>query len=186
MEDNNTRECNTCGMIKSLHRFYKGSKRCRACNRVDCEECGSTFANAGSLRCHVKAVHEGVKEWKCEYCNYRVAHRSNLRTHACYAIGNGNRTPTTEKQIQERFEAHHNASKVTIEAGQVDIVADGFIMEIKNWIRWKEAMGQILIYGLYYPRKEMRVHLFGVQPSADKIRMIRRSLAAFNVRLTYE
>ena len=49
-------------------------------------------------------------------------------------------------------------------AGIADIVSDDLLIEIKNWKYWKQAVGQIMVYSVYFPGRAKRLHLFGVRP----------------------
>ena len=33
-----------------------------------CGSCGNSFAQAGNLKGHIKAIHECHKDFKCDYC----------------------------------------------------------------------------------------------------------------------
>ena len=48
---------------------------------VDCEICGKTLSDHRKLMAHIKAVHEGVKDWVCEHCSKPFAHKSLLISH---------------------------------------------------------------------------------------------------------
>jgi hypothetical protein len=67
-----------------------------------------------------------------------------------------------EKEIQQKLALSKNAqTEVSTKAGFIDIVAQKEIIEVKNIKDWKHAVGQIIIYGLEYPKKKKRIHLFG-------------------------
>ena len=46
-----------------------------------CEACGKSFAQAEHLKSHIKAVHEGVKNYKCKTCDTAFATNQNLKLH---------------------------------------------------------------------------------------------------------
>jgi hypothetical protein len=45
--------------------------------------------------------------------------------------------------------------------GKVDILTSTQIIEVKEYSRWREALGQILAHGYFYPHLEKRIHLIG-------------------------
>ncbi|MBW4499449.1 MAG: hypothetical protein KME57_07740 [Scytonema hyalinum WJT4-NPBG1] len=50
---------------------------------------------------------------------------------------------------------------ISIPGGKVDILTYTEIIEVKEYSRWKEALGQILAHGYFYPHLEKRIHLIG-------------------------
>lgn len=61
------------------------------------------------------------------------------------------------------------AVEVSVPYGRVDIVAESCIVEVKRLPLWKSAIGQILAYGVYFPGKELRIHLFGNKDLMDSM-----------------
>ena len=51
----------------------------------ECNHCGKSFSQAGSLKLHVKAVHEGVhegvKDHVCNHCDKSFARKDRLNSH---------------------------------------------------------------------------------------------------------
>lgn len=68
-----------------------------------------------------------------------------------------------ERQIQLRLlnELAGAKAEVSTLAGKIDILTNTELIEIKEWKRWKEAIGQVLCYGKYYPDCGKRIHFFG-------------------------
>lgn len=46
-----------------------------------CIECGYTFKYKSLLQKHVKEVHQRIKDFQCDYCNYAASRLSHLNTH---------------------------------------------------------------------------------------------------------
>jgi len=53
-------------------------------------------------------------------------------------------------------------------AGFIDVLSDDLIIEVKSCKSWKHAVGQILVYGHYYPSKTKIVALFGQASSSRR------------------
>lgn len=71
-----------------------------------------------------------------------------------------------------------------VSCGRIDILTDNEIIEVKEGSAWKSALGQILIYGHFYPDKKMRIHLFST--SSLDIKFIKTIYNKHNVELSYE
>ena len=71
-----------------------------------------------------------------------------------------------------------------VSCGRIDILTDKQIIEVKEGCSWKSALGQILIYGHFYPDKKMRIHLFSTG-NLD-IEFIKTIYNKHNVELSYE
>lgn len=91
-----------------------------------------------------------------------------------------------ERKIQLRLAKEMQGQiEVNTIVGNIDLLTDTEIIEIKRWSEWKTALGQILAYSRYYPDKTKRIHLFGTFP-ADKAQLINEHLNSFGVVLTWE
>ena len=51
--------------------------------------------------------------------------------------------------------------EVPVPTGFIDVLTDSEIIEVKYALCWKHAIGQVQMYGLYYPLLAKRIHLFG-------------------------
>ncbi len=71
------------------------------------------------------------------------------------------------------------------EIGRIDILTKTEIIEVKHTKSWKSAIGQIKVYGQYYPRYRMRIHLFG-KMTQSKLEAIQMSCDQENIALTWE
>ncbi len=70
-------------------------------------------------------------------------------------------------------------------AGNIDILTSSQVIEVKTVKQWKSALGQVLVYGHYYPSHEKRIHLYGeIQESF--LKMIEGHCKKFKVVLTWE
>jgi hypothetical protein len=74
--------------------------------------------------------------------------------------------PTASADVESFFqfglaEAVGGVREIKTPAGVIDILSDDLIIEVKSCKSWKHAIGQILVYGHYYPSKTKLVALFG-------------------------
>ncbi|HSA76179.1 MAG TPA: KilA-N domain-containing protein [Nitrosarchaeum sp.] len=95
-----------------------------------------------------------------------------------------------EKIIQEKLALElDGVMEVEIKFGRIDILTSKEIIEVKNYDSWKHALGQIMIYGLSYPKHNKRIHLFDVPFSTKKeysIEDVRNALKSYGVTLSIE
>lgn len=74
--------------------------------------------------------------------------------------------------------------EVDTPCGKIDIVTNTEIIEVKKYKLWKHALGQILVYGYYYPDKNKRIHLFNCEN--NNMNIIETIYTIHNVILSYE
>lgn len=95
-----------------------------------------------------------------------------------------------EKEIQAKL-AKQVKGRVEVETpvGYIDILSEVQIIEVKQIKDWKCALGQILVYGSYFPQHQKRIHLFDTEITKDenmnKLRLIQRHCNAHNVIVTW-
>jgi hypothetical protein len=68
------------------------------------------------------------------------------------------------------------------ESGFIDLLTDTQIIEIKNGINWKYAVGQILMYSIDFPNHQKRIHLFDM----DRDIKIEQKCGLYSIVVTYE
>lgn len=95
--------------------------------------------------------------------------------------------PSAEKKIQKRLAGQLTGSskEVCTPAGRIDILTSEEIIEIKEWQRWKEAIGQVTCYGNYYPSHRKRIHFFGTAHS-DFISLVISHCDRVGIIVTWE
>lgn len=76
-------------------------------------------------------------------------------------------------------------TEVSCIIGRVDVLTETEVIEIKFYKRWKEALGQVLSYVLFFPDKSPRVHLILPQEFSIPTPVI-KCFNNYNVRLTTE
>lgn len=158
--------------------------------RFVCDICKNDFSSKSSLQRHIKNIHEKIKPFKCEYCDFTCANKSNLANHSCYKKrrNTNNKNPyitdRQEDKILAKLKLLYGGYPKKCDAGIIDLLTDTKIIEIKNWTFWQKAIGQISAYGVYYPDKEKHIHFFGKLPHNKK--MIEHVLETLHIIMTYE
>ena len=62
--------------------FGKPKKHKKSFHEVnECNNCNKTFRSLSLLKIHVRAVHEGKKDYKCEHCENSFSRPSTLFNH---------------------------------------------------------------------------------------------------------
>lgn len=93
----------------------------------------------------------------------------------------------TEKSVQKRLAK--TLGKVQREvptlAGNIDILTERELIEVKSVKSWKCAVGQVLVYAQSYPNHQKRIHLFG-EASLDFLSMIRSACAPLGIDVTWD
>ena len=73
-----------------------------------------------------------------------------------------------EKEIQLKLnEILNGLLEVSTPVGKIDILTDTLLIEIKKAKDWKAAIGQLLMYGHYYPKHQKILYLFDVPKNFD-------------------
>lgn len=70
-------------------------------------------------------------------------------------------------------------------AGNIDVLTSTQLIEIKRVVAWKDALGQVLIYGHFYPSHQKRIHLFG-ETQESYLNMIKEMVFKYDVIVTWE
>ena len=161
---------------------------------LNCPKCSMKFTQKANLKRHINVIHDLIKPFKCEYCDFTTGAKCNLKKHSCY-VQKAN--PITEQlgetsmysveyNIQKRIETEVNGHRVSCPFGIIDIITDDTIIEIKKWDEHKKGIGQILGYSYYFPTYKKRLHFFGIKPSDKKRKSIEEVCQSFNIEITEE
>lgn len=96
------------------------------------------------------------------------------------------RSQKTEKSVQSALAKELNGKlEVKTLCGKIDVLTSTELIEIKAIRNWKEALGQVIVYGDYYPSHQKRIHLYGETQEAF-LSLIRKHCAKRNVVVTWE
>ncbi len=68
----------------------------------ECIICAKKFTAKRNLTAHVKAVHEGIRNYACDLCNYKATTKQNIETHKLSHQSRRNFT-CTEQIVQRRL-----------------------------------------------------------------------------------
>ena len=91
-----------------------------------------------------------------------------------------------EKDIQLSLQASIGGiAEVKTVAGDIDLLTADQIIEVKDVKGWKSALGQIIVYGKYYPSHQKRIHLFG-ETQTSYLELIRSHCSPLNVIVTHK
>lgn len=92
------------------------------------------------------------------------ANRANVVSVVCRA----NKVRKPEVYYQRILETHLNGRHMKLDCGVTDITTDHLHAEIKEWKKWKEAVGQLLSYNVCEKRSYLRLYLFDQYPKSNK------------------
>ena len=90
---------------------------------------------------HISDVHLKLKPFNCQFCPFKTSQKANLHVHSCYTNISKN---NSERYIQQKLEHETGGKHMLCDARIIDILTPEYIIEIKNWISWKTAIGQII------------------------------------------
>ena len=104
-------------------------------------------------------------------------------------------SPQINKPRKKRNESYYRdklakslngRTEVIVPSGRIDILTSNQIIEVKHIKRWKDAVGQITIYGDSYPNHQKRIHLFGIENNSSIIILIKEQCQKRNIIATFE
>jgi len=91
-----------------------------------------------------------------------------------------------EKDVQLSLQASIGGIiEVRTVVGDIDLLTADEIIEVKQVKGWKSALGQIIVYGKYYPSHQKRIHLFG-ETQMPYLELIRSHCTPLNVVVTHQ
>ncbi len=105
----------------------------------------------------------------------------------CYSPVSEPKRKRSESYYRDKLARSVNGkTEVVIPGGRIDILSDSQIIEVKHIRNWKSALGQILVYGSYYPHHQKRIHLFGEKNNSAQVRLIIDQCQKQNIIATFE
>jgi hypothetical protein len=101
-----------------------------------------------------------INEWKMDNEN-NEKYKKAIET-----IIPDNDTKKIEKMLQLYYKSQMGGEiEVETPFGYIDLITDTKIIEIKNALHWKHALGQILSYSNFFPSHEKWIYLFDMKDS---------------------
>lgn len=87
-----------------------------------------------------------------------------------------------EKLVQKKLQKKYGGEiEVPTKIGNIDLLTDDSIIEIKTYDNWKHAVGQIIMYSKFYPNKDKYICLFDAN---DKdVKMIKKLCSEDNINV---
>lgn len=106
---------------------------------------------------------------------------ANFKQHVVFTKKRKVKPTTPEKNIQSKLnEKLTGLLEVSTPVGKIDILTDKLLIEIKKAKDWKAAIGQLLMYGHYYPKHQKVLYLFELYKNID-LDLISHLCSEFNI-----
>jgi hypothetical protein len=124
-------------------------------------------------------------EWAINKCITELVPNNFINTSSPVCMIN-NKKLFFEKEVRNRLAKHENGQiEVQTPIGFIDVLTVSEIIEVKDFKDWKSAIGQVMTYGVFFPKNKKRIHLFGNigRTNLEKVAYVCKKLS---VRLTYE
>jgi hypothetical protein len=75
-----------------------------------------------------------------------------------------------KKLIQKKLHKKYGGQiEVTTQVGDIDLLTDDLLIEIKTYDNWKCALGQLIAYSTFYPNRDKCMYLFDIGDKDVKI-----------------
>ena len=105
----------------------------------------------------------------------------NFKQHVIFSFKSKFNFTKPEKKIQlEINEELKGLLEVSTPVGKIDILTDTLLIEVKKAKDWKDAIGQLLMYGHYYPKHQKVFYLFDATKNFD-LKLVSHLCSDFNI-----
>jgi len=74
---------------------------------------------------------------------------------------NVSRDKTERLACEHMAKCLHGILEFSLEVGRIDVLTESTVFEVKQAHNWKHALGQVLVYGSYFPRRKKEIVLVG-------------------------
>lgn len=117
-----------------------------------------------------------IEEWK------GYSSKNNDKYFDALSLCNPSSSSDKENRIRLELKEQLNAKdEVKTKSGYIDLLTDDSLIEIKHIDNWKAAIGQLMVYGMYYPNHQKVLCLFDV--GTKRITDVRKFCKANNICL---
>ncbi len=99
-----------------------------------------------------------MEEWK-KFCEQNELDYYNMLNMA-KPLNNNNKEKIIQHELREKYKG---VIEIKTKSGYIDLLTDKYLVEIKDYRNWKSAIGQLLVYSVYYPKKIKCMYLFNVE-----------------------
>jgi hypothetical protein len=109
-----------------------------------------------------------------------------LNIHTSKRTGKFSRNDKQETSIRDKL-AKKLVGQVEAKTpvGNIDILTETEVIEVKILKHWKAALGQVLAYSYFFPSHKKRIHLFNVF-NEDSLQNVIEVCSYYNVTVTYQ
>ena len=92
-----------------------------------------------------------------------------------------------EKAVRDHLQSQIGGlAEVDTPAGKIELLTATEIFEVKAFRDWKAALGQVLVYSAFYPKRQKRIHLFCSKHEFKQLSDIESACLSFEIRVTGE
>jgi hypothetical protein len=92
-----------------------------------------------------------------------------------------------EKAVRDHLQSQIGGlAEVVTPAGKNELLTATEIFEVKAFRDWKAALGQVLVYSAFYPKRQKRIHLFCSKHEFKQLSDIESACLSFEIRVTGE
>jgi hypothetical protein len=91
----------------------------------------------------------------------------------------------SEHRISNKLQLMYGGKReVKCKSGYIDLLTPTYLIEVKDARGWKGAIGQVLVYGLHYPSRKLKLVLFNVKNITPK-KHIENVCENFNINVEW-
>ena len=93
-----------------------------------------------------------------------------------------------EGAVRDMLAINLSESRIEVQTpvGRIDLLCQREIVEVKRWVYWKDALGQVLAYSCYHPTHAKVIHLIGNTPPPASLAEVARICTSHYVVLRYQ
>lgn len=144
------------------------------------------FAQWCSIKFAIQ-ISDWIEEWIEEWISYKKENEIKYLYEIYNLKIDNDKNLLKEKEVQKRLQIELGGKiEVEVDIGFIDLLTDDEIIEIKEYSKWKHAVGQILMYSLDFPYHKKRIHLFNVKDDNKEKLLLEMKCKKYDINITYE